>query len=419
MAHQLSNGSWRVLIRRKGHPTIDRSFARQDEAEAFERQQLELIDAGTKLWTATMTLSEAIAQYKASTRFSQKTQRTQTTESSRLKAVEAALGAYSLERLEDGQRIAAFRDARAKRILPKEQRIASPDSVRLELAALSSVLNWAVECRIILRNPLIGMHRPVGQPRKRRVFPDEEAGLWTAANNPAESDEVREAARFALIQREMGCRPGELVALLRDDVDFESRAARFRDTKYRREDRDVHLTEKAVQALAAQAVHAEVSTPASPFFFSTRSRYGGVWVPANYRKYVQLLRDKGVVRKDFHAHAVRREYVSSAFENGLSHADVMRMTGHRSYAAVQIYNRSVNLHPEVRKRLDGEAKKRNSYLVKTFAEQVGLTESELKEFLVARRASAEARAAKGGLGFPVMSPPQSSRGRGRRRREDA
>jgi integrase len=421
MAHRLANGTWRVLIRRKGHPTIDRTFATAKEAAEFESQQRTLLDQARSLWSPSMTLEEATRQYLASTLFSQKTAHTQTTERTRLKNVLAALGKFSLSQLENGQRISAYRDDSARRISERTGKRVSPDSVRLELAALSAVFHWAVENRILVRNPLIGMRRPHGQPRRRRLFEHEEINLVATMFDKRATEELKQAARFLVIQRELGCRPGELATLRRDDIDAAARAARFRDTKHKREDRIVHLTDNAVKAITQQLAHARVSAPDSPFLFSSRSRYGGVPLPASFARYVKLLRAEKVVDVDLHAHAVRREYVSNAFENGLSHADVMRMTGHRSYAAVQTYNRSQNLHPEVRKRLDREATKRKEQLFRAFADALEITPDELRGFLTAHRALGEAApdferrqaAAKPGQTAAAASKPKRvGRGRG-------
>lgn len=386
MAHQLGNGRWRVLIRRKGRPTIDRTFDRQDEAERFEAQSIADLNADRALWSPSMTLAEAARQYMRSTLFTSKTLHTQTTERTRLKPVLDALGKYSLEALENGQRIAAFRDRRASRVSPKTQRRVRPDSVRLELAALSAVFLWAVENRIVTRNPLRGMHRPRGKPRRRRVFEHEQLNMVAAMYATEYSEEEHEAARFICLQRELGCRPGELAAVRRADIDLDGRALTFRDTKDEGRDRTVHLTTLVVDALAAQLVYAEATHPDSPFVFTSLSRTGKVPVPINYRRLVQMMRDLRVVDPDFHAHACRREFTSAAFENGMTHADVMRVTGHRSYAAVQMYNVSENLHPRARKRLDEEAKLRAGDRARALAEHLGIPLDELRSFIAERKA---------------------------------
>jgi hypothetical protein len=119
MAHILPNGTWRVLIRRHGHPTIDQVFESQGEAEAFERDKKTELDGAKALWSPSMTLAQAARQYQRSTLFTGKTPRTQSTERTRLNAVLAELGEYSLEQLENGQRIVAFRDKRVSRVSEK------------------------------------------------------------------------------------------------------------------------------------------------------------------------------------------------------------------------------------------------------------------------------------------------------------
>jgi integrase len=54
---------------------------------------------------------------------------------------------------------------------------------------------------------------------------DEELNVFLLAKNSARAHErLNEDARFVAIQRELGCRPGELSGLLRHDIDLRARA---------------------------------------------------------------------------------------------------------------------------------------------------------------------------------------------------
>lgn len=385
MAHKLPNGKFRVTLRHSGLPTIDKTFDTLAEAEAFQAAKEAEIAASKSIWGPEMTLAEAARQYKGSLLFSSKTLRTQRTELGRLKPVLEALGGFSLANLENGQRIVAYRDERARRVSKKTGRKVSLDDVRLELAALSAVFAWVVENRILARNPLVGIKRPQGKPRRRRVYEDEELNLLSAMVAEHLSDDQREAARFLIIQRELGCRPSELTGLKREDVDLDHAAVIFRDTKDQARDRTVHLTEHVRDALASQLVHGAATNWDSPFVFTSRSLVGRHPVPAYYRRYVQIVKALKLVDTDYHAHANRREFTSAAFENGMTHADVMKVTGHRTYAAVQMYNVSQGLAPRVRERIDAEAKLRASDRTRALAAELGVSVADLMALIEARK----------------------------------
>lgn len=425
----LPNGKYRVQIRVKGHPRIDQVFDSKRQAEEFEKAERERIERSTPLYTLEMTLREAWTAYRGSMLFRAKQETTQRTEESRIGRALKSLGAYSLAQLVDGQVIARFRDqlggervkvmvrkkddpdapeaaktpkgTKAKKaakpkdkkpeLVPGHRRDGDPqgflsnDAQRLIMAAVSSVMLWAVEQRLMVYNPVRGLKKPKPGERDRRMERDEEFNLFVLAKNPKIAHErLAEDARFVALQRELGCRPGELRKLRRDDVDVEARAVRFRDTK-NGDTRIVHAVREAHGLLGAQLVQAEAQAPDSPYLFTSRSAEDGSPVPFCYTAAIRRLRKANIVGNDFHAHAARREFASGAFEAGLPIEDIRKQTGHRSVKALEAYNKSDALHPDARKRVEEAGRRRAEERFEDLAAALGVSVDQLRKFQLERQ----------------------------------
>lgn len=435
MPTKLPNGTYRVQIRVSGFPTIDRTFNSLKAAETFEREQREQIRLGPTPLTQDLRFDAAVELYQRSGQFRKKKPTTQKTERSRIQRAVEALGAYSLENLADGQRIRLFVDTLHDgqlRILERKpngrlgvkrgarRRDGDPDgtlrneSIRLEIAAISSVMNWAVAMGILVSNPIKHMPRPSDLPRRRRLHRDEELAIFTLAiREDVAGTQMGEDVRFIALLRELGCRPGELAELRREDIDLQGRALRFRDTK-NGTDRTVPIVEAVADLLSPQLVHAELQAPSSPFLFTSFGR-DGTARRFYYRTSVDRLRKEGVVEPDFFAAACRREHASAAFEHGLHHEDIRKQTGHKSIKALEIYNVSDALHPDARRRLESEARRRAMERFEDMAAALQVSVTELQAFVTRKaqeqRATEEQRVAPAAqarrkLGITSFDPPR-------------
>jgi hypothetical protein len=193
MPINLANGSYRVQIRVGGFPRIDRCFASLKAAEAFEASEREKIGVGPTPLTPQLSFSDAVDLYQRSSASRAKKPNTQKTERSRVHRAVEALGDYSLANLADGQRLMLFLDSphdSKLRVLEKRpkgstgvnhgarRRNGDPDgtlrneSIRLEIAAASTVMDWAVWMRILVVNPIKIIARPSDLPRCRRLHRD-------------------------------------------------------------------------------------------------------------------------------------------------------------------------------------------------------------------------------------------------------
>jgi hypothetical protein len=65
-----------------------------------------------------------------------------------------------------------------------------------------------------------------------------------------------------------------------------------------------------------------------------------------------LLKHNNVVEADFHAHAMRREFISRAIESSMNYATIRKQTGHHSTQAIEIYDEGLSTAPEIRAALD-------------------------------------------------------------------
>lgn len=351
---QLPSGRWRVQLRRKGYPPFDKVFGTEKEARAKEKAvRLEL---ASTLSPQQLTVAEVWERYSKSYECQGKANNTQATEFSRIKPVLAALGAYSLDVLEKSPHLVYdFIDRRSQHVSSKTKRKLSPSSVRLEVAALSAVVAWAKRRKLVASNFLRQIERPGQSKRSRRVTPFEQAKL-TNAMLDFEQPKLAESARFALLLRALGCRPGELAGALRADTDLQKGELLFRDTKFRKELRRVPLHKEAISLLDSQLRHGYEVAEGSPYLFTTKGRGEqgdeSRWRPYGYSCAIKRLRTAGAVPADFHAHAMRREFISRAIEAGLPYATIRKVTGHHSTQAIEIYDEGLSTAPEVRAALE-------------------------------------------------------------------
>jgi integrase len=383
--YKLENGRWRVQVRRKGFPTLDGVCATQRDAKAREAEFIAECSSAAR--PADVTLSALWTRYEASHEFRAKGEHTRKTETSRIKPVLAKLGAYSLHRLEERPHLVYdYIDARAKAISPKTKRHLSPSSVRLEVAAMSSVVAWAQRRKLVLSNFLKGVTRPGQTKRKRRVPAVEQARLDMAVLHWDEP-KLAEAARFAILLRRLGCRPGELAGTLRADVRMRDEEMTFRNTKYQGQDRRVPLSQEAVSLIDAQLAYALEHCTGSPYLFSTRGRKTAgmsetVWKSYAYSTAVKRLRKAGVVPADFHAHAMRREFISRAIEAGMPYATIRKMTGHHSTQAIEIYDEGLAVSADIRSALDVHQNKVSEEMMLGQMQALGLSPEQIESMLL-------------------------------------
>lgn len=358
----LPSGKYRVQIRRKSLQ-LDEVFSTEAEAKDAEARALRRHTKADSL-----TLTRLWEMYVGSTQFDDKSAQTQATERSRIKPVLAEMGKYALAELEANTYIIyEYIDARRRVVSSRTGKRLSNSSVRLEVAALSAVVEFAKKRQLIRANFVTGISRPAASKRKRRVSSKEQGQLQMYARNS--EPRIAQIARFLILIRHLGCRPGELKALRVSSVNLDRRELTFFDTKNGK-DRCVHVTSDAAQILHLQLNDLPDNCP---YVFGTWSPRAKTWVPYNYASGVSLLRDQGIIDKDYAAHAGRREFISRAIESNIPYGTIKKQTGHQSTQALEIYDEGLSTAPEIRAELDRLAQKvQNENLLGTF-EALGLT----------------------------------------------
>lgn len=378
---QLPSGKYRVQLRRKGFPKFDRVFSTREEAEVAEaavKGEQRAVESPGEL-----TLAGCWARYCQSQSFLQKASKTRSTEAGRIQPVLAVLGDYSLVNLQNAPAlIYDYIDKRSNDISLRTKKKLSSTSVRLEVAALSAVVAYAKQRKIIPANFIRQIERPPQAKRKRRVDGVEVAGLRSVALS--DNRRAAEAARFVLLLRYLGCRPGELAKLRRADVSLLNRELTFRNTKYQQKDRLIHLTKNAIGMLDTQIRYYKESEIQSEFVFSTKSMAStddnAVYVFYNYESGVKLLRKLGVIEQSFHAHAMRREYISKAIETGLPYATIRKQTGHHSTQAIEIYDEGLSTASEIRDALDEHENSIQADEIFGMMRRMGMTPDDIRAF---------------------------------------
>lgn len=231
---ELPSGRWRLQIRRR---TIqhDQLYDSLEEAERIQEELLSRKETDKKL-----TLTTLNEQYQESHDFSRKSVETQRTERSRIKHVLEKFGSYTLQELQENtELIYDYIDDRLRQKNKRTGKKVGATSVRLEVAALSALVEYAKKRKKVRENFVSHIERPTSKPRKRRIDNTEQGAMMIAARNS--DPDVAQAARFQMLLRHLGCRPGELRDLRIENIRLQKNELSFIDTK-NGTDRTVHTT---------------------------------------------------------------------------------------------------------------------------------------------------------------------------------
>jgi len=359
---KLANGKYRLQMRRAGFARIDKVYNSKQEAEAAQAEAERLI---TKRSASDTTLAEAWASYEASGAWCDLAKNTQAAYKQRIGPALAALGEYSLAVLESNtELVRAHFDKRRKCGLANE-------SIRLEIAALSAVIKFAVERELVPYNFIrTKVQRPKTTKRKRRVQTVEKARLTleTLTHSPS-----AQHARFNLLVGELGCRPGELAELQKEDIDLAASELLFKNTKTG-EARKVHITKSAENLIRAQFAQ---SYNDSPYLFNGRKRTGEP-APYRYNNGAAVLKRNEVVEKSYHPHAMRREFISRAIESNIPLTTLKKQTGHKTTQALELYDEALSTAPAIRAVFDRMDEGRKVELLVEMAKLIGASEEEAR-----------------------------------------
>lgn len=383
---QLPSGRWRLQIRRR-RLKVDQLFATEEEALKAEQKY---VKAGSSKERGP-TLNDAWALYQDSPLYLQKRERTQQTEASRIKRFLKEFGTKSITDI-SALDVEGYITARLK-----QKTKPSADAIRLEVAALSALMNFCRDRGYIAANPCRGVRRPAGQIKPRRMSADEEGALIALLRHP--NFRFRAAARLCLLVRETGARPGEWRHTTWPDVDLEKERVIFQRTKYRGQPRTVPLTKAAVRLISDQMMDAlsqlestdkenPLKLSLSPFIFAAIGKAGEAR-PMYYTGALRDAKEKQLLPKSVRAHTGRHEFVSTLLEStDLDDARVMALVGHHSPASMEVYKhvRNVRFLPQ----LEGLEEMRRKQRAKSLAAALGIPPQTIKQLLLNRREASEA-----------------------------
>lgn len=317
--NKLCSGKWRVQVRRKGI-YLSRTFATKTRGRAWAIQIETEIDDGLYQDPADAPpiLRAALDRYE---REFTPHKRSIKPERHRLRTLAAdPVASLPIDKI-NGAVIADLRDRLGS--------TRSNGTVRLMLALLSHVFTVARKewGYYQLGNPVRDIRMPPpGRPRDRRLS-REEAERLLRAGRRWPNRELLWIVRLAL---ETAARQGEILKLLWEDINLDTRVALLRKTK-NGDDRLIPLSGVAIRIIRhIQRVRGldGKRKPRGPVF-----RYTGHGLRSSWRK---LLNEAGI--EGFRFHDLRHEATSRLFERGtLSMMEVSSITGHKTLSMLKRY----------------------------------------------------------------------------------
>ena len=321
-------GMVQVKIRKRGYPTVSRTFHDEREARlwatqtelAMERDEWVDEDHVEEVAVRRLTIAQALDKFYAE--YIQRRREDPRPEYLRIQRLKkTSLAEYRLTTLRK-RHVAAY--------VQNREREVGPDTIRLELALLSKMYSFAVSAWSLesLANPVKGVIKPTPSPGRERRLDLGEAGAMIAEL----SDGHDLVMCWAL---ETAMRRAEIARLEWRDIDIAKRRAIVRRSK--------NGTRRAVPlSRGAVAVLEFVAHRTGSVFRVSADSISQHWARA---------RDALGI-KDLHFHDLRHESISRLFERtDLDMLEIKAISGHKTTAMLARYThlRAANLAD----RLDG------------------------------------------------------------------
>ena len=307
------NDKWFVRVRKHGQPSQSKTFNFKQDAHKWAVMIERELDQGLLgCVDKSVTLGDLLKRYlKEVTSHKKSCDK----EAWRVKALlkrsisgvslsnlnSAIISSYKYSRLTDGAR-----------------------TTRYDLALIRHCLEFArLEWGYYLpTNPVDLVSKPkLNKPRDRRVGKEDIETLMHALRNT----KVTYLKPLILIAIETGLRQGELVKLMWNDVDLDSRLLKVKDTK-NGEDRVVPLSNKSLSILQS------LPRLGATVFNATHSSLQNAWK--------RLIKRSGLI--DVHFHDLRHEAISRFIERGLTIPEAASISGHKTQSMLLRY-----AHPDL------------------------------------------------------------------------
>jgi integrase len=301
---------YQVLIRRKGHPLICKSFTTYADATRYAQESETNIDKGLfQDLTEAMqtTLADALKRYRDEVCPTRKWGHYETYQINKL--LRNKISDYSLAKITPNK-IAKFRNELSK--------LSSASTVNKYLTLISVTYNiakteWDINCI----NPVSKVKRMVEpEPSDERLDPVDEQKILDACSK----SKMYWLRPLVIVALEVGARRGELFKLKRSDCDLNLGTAHLRKTK-NGTDRKIGLSPKAVEQLKSLT-----PTISGEFFPTNVHQFKFYWT--------QVKRWSGVNIK---FHLLRHEWASRMFENGWDISAVATQGGWKDWKVLRRY----------------------------------------------------------------------------------
>lgn len=356
---KLPSGRYRLQIRRVDL-NVDEVFDTRDAADEAQARYHGRSVGDPSRKASGVTLDDAWSLYLQSRSFVEKRPNTRSTEESHVKPILERLGSRAVKSL--------VADDIDDFIVRQTKAGQAPNTIRLAVAALSSVLNFCRVKSLVVANVCIGVKRPTTIPVVKRMPQGHQGALMKALTHT--NYRFRAVARLVLLVRETGARPGEWVNAKWEWVNLERQKIVFQETKYKMEPRTVPLNKAAIALLAGQfedlliTEHERFATSVWVFPGIGRDRQ---LCPLAYTGALRDMKKHDVVPKSLHAHSGRHEFISSLVENSdLDDSRIMAVVGHHSPTSMQVYThaRNVRFLPQIEALEEGRRLERSQELGK-------------------------------------------------------
>lgn len=201
-----------------------------------------------------------------------------------------------------------------------------PATINRELTVLRSMFNRAIEWGDMTANPVNGVKKakPLKADeyeRESKYVPNEVFAQIVRAASP-------QLSAFITIARHTGMRLGEILKLVRNDVDFEKEQTYVRDTK--------NFNQRAVPVNAVVREALSTLPKETEGFFTYKNRSGVE------RAWRHALDRAGV--SGFRIHDLRHSFITDIVTKGVDIPTVMEITGHRDIRMLKRYSHPTEEH---------------------------------------------------------------------------
>ncbi len=314
------HGTFRVQVRRTGHPSITKSFKSRQDAEAWARMTESELDRGIYVDRSPadgIFFSSLIQRYLDEVSPSKKGYAQERTRLLKLKKVFTGFHVLKIE----NRHIAEYRDRRLRDGI-------SSSSILNELSLISQVFEYAIKewSLPIPDNPCKQIRKPkVSNARNRRLSYEEEHRLLLAAKH----SKAPLLYSLIIIAIETGMRLGELLSLQWRYIDLEKRSAFLPETK-NGSSRQVPLSTKSIEVL--KTIEKRSHTDRVFWSWSSNDSVVNVWKRLCHKAQIENL----------HFHDLRHEATSRLAVKLTNILELSAVTGHKDLRMLKRY-----YHPKI------------------------------------------------------------------------